>query len=233
MESREKRIDPILARLAQTYPEPRIALNFNNAYELIVATILSAQCTDALVNRVTPGLFRRYPRPQDLADARLDQLEDVIRSTGFYHNKARNLIGMAQVLRDRFHNQVPSSMDDLLALPGVARKTANVVMGGAFGKSEGVVVDTHVRRVSQRLGLTSQESPEKIEQDLMALIPEKDWIAFSLRVILHGRETCTAKAPACPRCPLQPCCPSAAVFMSKAETRPEKTRPARPKQSKA
>jgi endonuclease-3 len=213
MEAKEKRIEPILAKLKEKYPKPKIALDYRNAYELLAATILSAQCTDVTVNRVTPGLFQRYPDPQALAQADVSELEVLIKSTGFYHNKAKSLMGMAQGLVGKYGGEVPRTMEQLLELPGVARKTANVVLGAAFHINVGLVVDTHVRRISQRLGLTREDNPEKIEQDLMRLIPRAEWIAFSMRLILHGRETCMARNPACAACVIKDFCPSAAEFM--------------------
>jgi endonuclease III len=186
-------------------------LNFNSALELIVATILSAQCTDKRVNMVTPALFKRYPTARDYAAASTPELEGLIRSTGFFRSKARSIQEMARALVTEHGGQVPAEMEALLRLRGVARKTANVVLGTAFGKAEGVVVDTHVRRVSYRLGLTDQTDPEKIERDLIAIVPRKDWIFFGHAMIWHGRRICKAPAPDCPNCLLNAFCPRRGV----------------------
>ncbi len=199
----------IQTALRRLYPEPTTALDHQNAYQLLVATILSAQCTDERVNQVTPALFARYPDPPSLAAADPETLEGLIRSTGFYRNKARSLLGAARRITDAYGGEVPDDMERLLTLPGVARKTANVVLGTAFGQASGVVVDTHVKRVSGRLGLTAETQPDRIEQDLMALLPPGEWIDFSHRLIWHGRKLCQARRPRCEQCPLAPCCPSA------------------------
>jgi endonuclease-3 len=198
----------IVRRLRGEYPDARCALTHGNPFELIVSTILSAQCTDEMVNRVTPGLFRRYPTAERLAKARAPSVEKLIKSTGFFRNKTRSITGMARKLVADFGGQVPRTMDELLTLPGVARKTANVVLGVAFGKAEGVVVDTHVHRLSRRLGLTREDDPRKIERDLMALLPRSDWIDIGHLLIWHGRGVCTARKPACERCVLRDRCPS-------------------------
>jgi endonuclease-3 len=199
----------ILERLRREYPEARCELHYSNAYELLVATILSAQTTDRRVNMVTPALFARYPTPGALAAADPAVLEDLIRSTGFFRSKTKSLRGMAAALVDRFGGAVPASMDDLVTLPGVGRKTANVVLGNAFGRNDGVVVDTHVTRLSTRLGLTEGTDPVKIEQALMRVIPRADWTLFSHLLIFHGRRVCTARAPAHHQCVLADICPSA------------------------
>lgn len=199
----------IIARLKKAYPDAHIALQHRNAYELLAATILSAQCTDERVNRVTPALFEKYPAPAALARARVQDLESLIRSTGFYHNKAKSLLGMARAVAGKFGGEVPATMEELITLPGVARKTANVVLGGVFHISAGIVVDTHVKRLSQRLGLSKEQQPEKIEQDLMALVPKKDWIAIGMLLITHGRRVCFARKPDCAGCLLHDICPSA------------------------
>lgn len=204
-----RRVQAILAGLAEAYPDAECALRHRNAWELLVATILSAQCTDVRVNLVTPGLFKKYPKPADLACLTPEQLEPEIRSTGFYRNKAKSIVGAARRVTQDFKGKVPETMDELLTLPGVARKTANVVLGVWYRKAAGVVVDTHVQRVSRRLELTRNEAPEKIERDLMALLPQDQWIAFSHRVIAHGRQCCTARAPKCRACPIEPWCFSA------------------------
>jgi len=203
----------ILEALKKSYPGATTALDHRNAYELLVATILSAQCTDERVNQVTPELFRRYPDPAALAQADQGELEALIRSTGFYRNKAKNLLGMARQISSRFGGQVPDRMDDLLSLPGVARKTANCVLGTWFGRNEGIVVDTHVGRVAQRLGLSKTARNDKdalrIEQDLMTLLPQESWTFASHALIWHGRKVCTARKPACGTCVLNPDCPCA------------------------
>jgi endonuclease-3 len=199
----------VIARLKAEFPEARTELDWSNPLELLVATILSAQTTDVQVNRVTEGLFAKYRKAEDYADAAPDVLEEDIRPSGFYRNKARSLRGMARALVEEHGGEVPRTMPELEALPGVGRKTANVVLGNAFGTNEGIVVDTHVRRVSNRLGLTESQDPVKIEQDLMRLVPEEDWTIFSHLLILHGRRTCKARKPDCPNCVLNHVCPSA------------------------
>jgi endonuclease III len=196
----------VAAGLAKLYPDATCELNHKNAFELVVATILSAQCTDARVNLVTPLLFKRWPNAKKLAGADPDALEDVIRSTGFFRNKTKSLLGMARTLVEKYAGEVPRTMDEMLELPGVARKTANVVLGTAYGIPSGVVVDTHVQRLSRLLGLTRNEDPKKIEADLMKELPPEEWIDFSHRMIWHGRRVCIARRPACERCPLP--CPS-------------------------
>jgi endonuclease-3 len=198
-----------VAGLARAYPEAECALVHSSALELLVATILSAQCTDVRVNQVTKDLFRRYRTAKDYAEADPRDLEQAIRSTGFLRNKAKSLRGAGAVLVEKFGGQIPSTMEDLLLLPGVARKTANVVLGTWFGKASGVVVDTHVHRLTRRLGLTDEDDPKKIEKDLMALLLRKDWIDFSHRLIWHGRKVCNARKPKCDQCALASCCPSA------------------------
>jgi endonuclease III len=205
--------------LAGAYPEAVCELAFRDPYELLVATILSAQCTDARVNQVTPVVFRRWPDATTLAAAGPTELEAVIRSTGFYRNKARSLLGMATAVVERHGGAVPRTMDELTALPGVGRKTANVVLGTAYGIAAGVVVDTHVARLSQRLGLTRSSEPEKIERDLMRVFPSTAWVALAHRLILHGRRVCAARAPACERCALAEVCPRKGVE-KKRDTRP-------------
>ena len=188
--------------LIKNYPDARCALNHRNAYELLVATILSAQCTDQRVNKVTPSLFKAYPNPQSLADASLIDIEEAIRSTGFFRNKAKSIRGASQIIAQQYDGQVPDTMDDLTQLPGVARKTANVVLGNVFEKNEGVVVDTHVSRLSQRIGLTDHSDPNKIEKDLMALFPRETWTQLAHLLIHHGRAICSARKPKCDQCPL-------------------------------
>jgi endonuclease-3 len=198
----------IQRRLTLAYPDAHCALDYRNAYELAVATILSAQCTDARVNLVTPELFKRWPTPQALAKARLSEIERVIKSTGFFRNKAKSLSGLAQRLLERHAGEVPADMDALVELPGIGRKTANVVLGNAFGMNEGVVVDTHVLRVSHRLGLTRQTDPVKVERALMPLFPRESWAMLSHLMIAHGRSICVARKPRCNVCPLSDICPS-------------------------
>jgi len=188
------------------YPDVQIPLQHRNAWELLVATILSAQCTDKRVNEVTPGLFRKYPAIHDFAAANQAELAQDIRSTGFFNNKAKSLIGAAKKILSDFGGEVPKTMDELLTVPGAARKTANVVLGGAFGRTEGIVVDTHVQRVSGRLDLTKNTHPVKIEQDLMKIIPPEKWFVFPLQLIYHGRALCFARKPKCPECKLDPIC---------------------------
>ena len=197
----------VVRRLRKEYPDAECALLHANPYELIVATILSAQCTDEMVNRVTPKLFRRYPAAQKLARARQTTVERLVHSTGFYRNKAKNLIGMAKAVMSDFGGEVPHTMEHLLTLPGVARKTANVVLGVAFATAVGVVVDTHVKRITNLLGLTEEKDPVKVERELMGLVTRKDWIDVSHLLIWHGRKVCIARRPDCDRCVLQDRCP--------------------------
>jgi len=204
-------VGPIIARLKQRYPEAGCSLEHVDPLELLVATILSAQCTDARVNQVTKSLFRKYLTANDYATADPAVLENEIRSTGFFRNKTKSILGMAAALVERFDGRVPDTMDDLLTLPGVGRKTANVVLGNAFGKDEGVVVDTHVARIGALLGLTRQSDPEKIERDLVALVPKTEWTLFPHLLIHHGRAVCVARRPKCGECPLADLCPSAAA----------------------
>jgi endonuclease-3 len=208
-EARRGRAVEIFRRLSRQYPEAACALDHKNPYQLLVATILSAQCTDARVNLVTPVLFARYPRPVDLARARHSEVEKIIQSTGFYRMKTRSLIAMAQALVADHGGEVPRTMDQLRQLPGVGRKTANVVLGNAFGINEGVVVDTHVGRLSRLLGLTTQADPAKAELDLMTLFPREDWALLSHLLIFHGRQICIARRPRCPECVVADLCPSA------------------------
>jgi endonuclease III len=199
----------ILVRLKRLYPDATCSLTYATPVQLMVATILSAQCTDERVNMVTPELFRRFPDAPALAKADLAELETLVRSTGFYRNKAKNIQAACQRIVSEYGGQVPQIMEDLLTLPGVARKTANVVLAHGFGINMGVTVDTHVRRLSQRLGLTQQDNPVKIERDLMKLLPQADWENWSIRVIYHGRAVCNARKPECERCELADLCPSA------------------------
>jgi endonuclease-3 len=201
-----ERVGEILKRLDQTYPEVTCALTHKDPWELLVATILSAQSTDVRVNMVTPELFRKYPTVQDFARLEPEQLESDVRSTGFFRNKSRSVVGAARKIVNEFGGNVPETMDELLTLPGVARKTANVVLGTWFRKAEGVVVDTHVHRISRRLELTKNDDPKKIEEDLMRVIPREKWILFSHQIIWHGRKLCLARSPKCAECPLENIC---------------------------
>jgi len=208
---KKRRTRSIIARLKREFPEAKCALDHANPLELLVATILSAQCTDARVNMVTPVLFAKYRRAADYAAADPAVFEREIQSTGFFRNKTKSILGMARALEERHGGQVPDTMEALVALPGVGRKTANVVLGNAFGKNDGVVVDTHVGRISGLLKLTKETSPEKIERDLMELVPRKDWTIFSHLLILHGRKTCIARRPKCAACRINDLCPSSSV----------------------
>jgi endonuclease-3 len=208
---RKRRTRSIIARLKREFPDATCALDHANPLELLVATILSAQSTDARVNIVTPALFAKYKSAADYAAANPDVFQGEIHSTGFFRNKTKSILGMAQALEERHDGQVPDTMEALVALPGVGRKTANVVLGNAFGKNEGVVVDTHVGRISGLLKLTRQTDPVKIERDLMELVPRKDWTIFSHLLILHGRKTCIARRPRCESCRINDLCPSSRV----------------------
>lgn len=201
-----RRVAAILKKLDEAYPDATCALQHKNPYQLLVATILSAQCTDVRVNMVTPALFKKYPKPSDLAYANPSELEQEIRTTGFFRNKTKSLIGAGKKITEEFGGQVPKNMEEILTLPGVARKTANVVLGTAFGIPSGVVVDTHVQRLSRRLDLTRNEDPKKIEQDLMKIIPKERWILFSHQLIWHGRQKCHAMRPKCADCNLEVIC---------------------------
>ena len=203
---RRARVNRILEILDETYPNATCALIHHNAWELLVATILSAQCTDKRVNEVTPGLFRKYPEIADFAHANSAELENDIRSTGFFRNKTKSLIGAARTVLNEFGGKVPRTIEELTRIPGAARKTANVVLGTAYGIASGVVVDTHVQRVSRRLDLTTEMEPVKIERDLMKTIPQDRWILFSHQIIHHGRERCIARKPKCAICPLDSLC---------------------------
>jgi endonuclease-3 len=205
----QERLTAILRGLDCLYPEADCELHRDNPFQLLCATILSAQCTDERVNQVTPLLFAQFPTPAAMAMAPPPALEELIHSTGFFRNKAKNIIGASRAIVERHGGQVPRTMAELCELPGVARKTANVVLGTAFGLAEGIVVDTHVQRLAQRLALTRSSTPEKIEQDLMTIIPREWWIQFSHHVIWHGRRCCFARRPDCEHCPLVPHCPSA------------------------
>ena len=208
----KQRISKIIELLEDQYPDARTALNYSNPLEILVATMLSAQTTDATVNAVTRSLFKKYRTAEDYAKANIKELEQDVRSTGFYHNKARNLQKCCQMLVDKYHSQVPKTMKEMLELPGVARKTANIVLNNAYGIIAGVAVDTHVRRLSQRLGLTESDNPSKIEQDLMQITPKEKWMKLTDLLIFHGRQVCFARKPKCEVCVLNKVCPCAFAF---------------------
>jgi len=205
--NKKERASVILQRLRSRYPAPKTALNWADPWQLLVATVLAAQCTDQRVNQVTPEFFRKWPDVKALAQADLAEVEAVIRSTGFYRNKAKNLVAAAQKICTDFNGHVPETMEELVILPGVARKTANIVLSNAFGKNEGIAVDTHVKRLSFRLGLTTSKNPNIIEKDLMVLFPKKDWGLLNHVLVLFGREICTARKPKCGECELSDICP--------------------------
>ena len=204
----KQRTRKIIAALKRAYPDAKCALNHTNAFELLIATILSAQCTDARVNIVTADLFRKYRKPEDYLKIAPTTLQKEIRTTGFFRNKAKSIQGTAKMLTEKFAGHVPQTMEEMLELPGVARKTANVVLGNAFGISSGVVVDTHVSRLSHRLELSKQKQAEKIEKDLIELVPKKDWVIFPHLLIFHGRNVCKARNPQCDACVIEKFCPS-------------------------
>lgn len=212
LEQMEKRGAEITKRLKKKYPHAKIVLNFSNNWELLVAVILSAQCTDKKVNEVTEKLFKKYRALDDYIKANPKEFEKIIHSTGFYRAKTKNILASAKIIKEKFNGRVPRTMEEMLTLRGVARKTANVVLGNAYKVSEGIAVDTHVRRLSQRLGLTKNNNPEKIEKDLMRLVTKKDWFKLTYLLIDHGRAICTAKDPRCDLCPLKYICPSAFKF---------------------
>lgn len=214
----KKRAVEVNKRLKKRYPDAQCSLDFRNPFELLIATILAAQSTDARVNIVTKSLFRKYPNPQAFAAASQVEMETDVKQTGFFRNKAKAVIGCAEAIVERHGGEVPRTMDELTALPGVGRKTANVVLGNAFREPVGIAVDTHVTRVSGRLGLTDSDDPVKIEQDLMPLLPRSEWTDFTHRMIYHGRETCIARKPDCPNCVLNDICPSAGLFMEDRES---------------
>jgi endonuclease-3 len=201
----------IVTRLTEAYPEATVALRASNPLEMLVATILSAQCTDEQVNKVTETLFQKYRTPQDYLDVSVEEFSNDIRSTGFFNQKTKSIRGACQRIVDVYGGRVPGTMEELLTLPGVARKTANIVLGNSFGTVVGIAVDTHVRRVSKRLGFTANEDPDKIEQDLMAVIPQDQWFSFTYRLIDHGRAVCVARTPRCEVCPVSKLCPSSQV----------------------
>lgn len=205
------KIAQILEILKSSYPSAKTALRFKTPFQLLISTILSAQCTDARVNQVTEELFKKYKTPQDFVKVSQSELESIIRSTGFYKNKAKSIKESSRIIMEKFQGEVPNTMEDLLQLRGVARKTANVVLQEAFNITVGIVTDTHCIRVSQRLGLTKNKDPKKIEQDLMKIIPEKDWKEYGIATILHGRKICKAPTPLCTQCPLNKICPKIGV----------------------
>jgi endonuclease-3 len=207
--AKQQRAIEVLIRLKRLYPDATCTLNYETPVQLLVATILSAQCTDERVNQVTPGLFRRFPDALAIASAQIEELEGLVRPTGFYRNKAKNIQGACRTIMAEFGGKVPKRMEELLKLPGVARKTANVVLAHAYGINQGVTVDTHVKRLTRRLGLTEQETPIRIERDLMRLLPSEEWENFSIRLIYHGRAICKARKPECDACALADLCPSA------------------------
>lgn len=205
--TKQEKVREIIKRLYKVYLHPEIALHFQNPYQLLIATILSAQATDVSVNLATPNLFKKYPRPSDLAKSDVSQIDSLIRNINFHTNKAKTIKSAATVIMEKFHGKIPDNMQDLDSLPGVARKTANVILGSAFKKIEGIVVDTHVIRLANKLGLTDSKDPVKIEADLMEIVPQKDWINFPLMLIQHGRDICTARPHTCAGCPLGNLCP--------------------------
>ncbi|NJP11466.1 MAG: endonuclease III [Leptolyngbyaceae cyanobacterium RU_5_1] len=211
LSAKQQRAIEILLRLKQLYPDATCSLNYETPVQLLVATILSAQCTDERVNKVTPELFRRFPDAAAIASADLSEIETLVKSTGFYRNKSKNIQGACRMIMQQYGGELPQLMEDLLKLAGVARKTANVVLANAFGINMGVTVDTHVKRLSYRLGLTEHTDPIRVERDLMKLLPQPDWENWSIRLIFHGRAVCTARKPACDRCTLADLCPSATL----------------------
>jgi endonuclease III len=223
-DARRRRAAEVIARLHEDYPGAKCSLDFQSPLQLLIATILSAQCTDVRVNLVTPDLFARYPTAAALARAKREDVEAAIRTTGFFRNKAKSIQGATQRLVDTWRGEVPKTMDELLTLPGVARKTANVVLGNAFGIASGVVVDTHVQRLAARLGFSAEKAPEKIERDLVELLPKEEWIVASHLLILHGRKVCQARTPRCTECVVNRLCPSALAPPLPGLDRPAPTR---------
>ena len=208
MKSARERIEDIIKILRKIYPDTRTALEHDNPFHLLVATILSAQCTDERVNKITPTLFKKYKTISDFAKAKQSELEKDIRSTGFYRNKAKNIIATSKRIIETFNGRVPDTMDELITLPGVARKTANIVLSSSFKKAEGIAVDTHVRRLSERLDLSREKDPKRIEKDLMDIVPKRDWLDFNYLLVDHGRAVCSARKPLCPECTIKHLCPS-------------------------
>jgi endonuclease-3 len=212
MKEAKHRIGDIIEILYREYPSAHTALHHRNPLQILIATILSAQCTDVRVNQITPSLFRKYKNASDFAQANREELEEEIRSTGFFRNKAKSIVGASKKICEDYNGRVPDSMEKLITLPGVARKTANIVLSSGFGKAEGIAVDVHVKRLSGRLGLSSQKDPEKIERDLVEIVPRKDWLYLNYMLVNHGRKVCKARKPLCPSCALQHLCPSAPEF---------------------
>jgi len=212
---RETRLKRILAELKRLYPDTRAFLRYNDPFQLLCSVILSAQCTDARVNLVAPHLWKAYPTPESLEKARIPDVERIIHSTGFYHNKARNLIGCAKTLVRDFQGKIPKDIDEFVKIPGVGRKTANVVLGEIYGLAQGVTVDTHVARLAYRMGLTTHKDPSRIEQDLMRVLPRREWLTFPHRVIQHGRKICDARKPLCGDCRVAPWCPKVGLPKTK------------------
>lgn len=206
--SREDSVKEVIRILKDRYPRSRTALHYKNPLQILIATILSAQSTDKKVNEITPALFEKYPTAEKLAGAARDKIEEIIRPTGFFRNKAKSIQGAARKIKDDFGGDVPATMEALLTLPGVARKTANIVLSSAFHKAVGIAVDTHVKRLSQRLGFSKENNPDKIEQDLMQIVPEEEWLHFNYMLVNFGRDICQAKKPRCGECPLAHLCPS-------------------------
>jgi endonuclease-3 len=219
MDDARRRIGPVIRLLRKHYPQVRTALAFRNPLEILVATILAAQCTDERVNTITPGLFRKYPSAAAFAAADPAELEAEIRPTGFFRNKAKSIVGASRRIVEAYGGRVPDSMAELVTLPGVARKTANIVLSAGYGKAEGIAVDTHAGRLSRRLGLSREEDPVKVERDLMALVPKADWLDFNFLLVDHGRAICQARQPKCPECFLGKLCPSAVKFFSELRMR--------------
>lgn len=220
MKTATGRIEEIMAILSEANPSSRTALKHENPLQILVATILSAQCTDEKVNQITPSLFQKYPTPSDFASADKQEFEAEIRPTGFFRNKTKSIINASKKIVENFGGKVPDNMEDLITLPGVARKTANIVLSSAFKKAEGIAVDTHVRRLSQRLGLSKEKDPNKIEKDLMKIVPKKYWLDFNYMLVNHGRKICSARKPLCPQCVIKHLCPSARDFYPEAELNP-------------
>jgi len=212
MQKAVDRIREIIKILENSYPSSRTALQFRNPLQILVATILSAQCTDKKVNQITPFLFKKYPTAAGYAQAKQEELEEEIRPTGFFRNKAKSIINASKKICDDFGGEVPDSMEKLITLPGVARKTANIVLSSSFRKAEGIAVDVHVKRLSGRLGLSQEKNPDKIEKDLMAIVPKKDWLDFNYMLVNHGRKKCMARKPLCPSCEINHLCPSYKEF---------------------
>ena len=212
------RISDIIKILRKDYPKSRTVLKFETPLQILVATILSAQCTDEKVNQITSPLFQKYPEAKDFAQADQKKLEEEIRPTGFFRNKARSIISASKRIAEDFRGQVPDSMEELVTLPGVARKTANIVLSSAFKKAEGIAVDTHVRRLAQRLGLSKEKDPDKIEKDLLGIVPKKNWLDFNYMLVNHGRKICQARKPQCPECMIRHLCPSAKDFYPDIQT---------------